>query len=479
MDVDSIAPGLDFVRVLEDQVDKCDVFLAVVGPRWLIAQNERGEPRLNDPNDFVRIEIESGLKLDKRIIPVLVNNATMPSADQLPTSMQPFARRNAIRLTHERFNADADGLINAIKNVLVEAEQARAALTDAERRAAEIAVREARQKARREAWSSLRSGFGLGSRSSASISTQDNAEAQSLLHSQEEIEAGTINGTGPPNQNADAMAGAQAGEPPSKWRKRVLVASVVAVLGAVAFFGWQEIENARLEKEAAEQRAEEVRRAAEEEAKAREAAEAERQRTAARETDADRKHGEAKVHYDQGKTYSVKKDYDRAIAQFTKAIALDPTFVEAYRRRGDIYEDKKDYDLAIADYTKAIELDPKHVRTYGDRGISYNYKGEKDRAIADFTKAIALDPKEHMHYLIRGQLYLDKEDYDSAIADYTKLIELDRESGEKDATSYNIRAEVYEKAGRIERAIADYRKALEIEPLNQNAKAGLKRLGAR
>ncbi|MET0688318.1 MAG: toll/interleukin-1 receptor domain-containing protein [Methyloceanibacter sp.] len=97
--IDNIEPGLDFVRVLEDQVDRCDVLLAVIGPNWLTAKDENGERRLDNPNDFVRIEIESGLKLGKRIVPVLVNNAEMPRSEHLPESMRPLARRNAVRLT--------------------------------------------------------------------------------------------------------------------------------------------------------------------------------------------------------------------------------------------------------------------------------------------------------------------------------------------------------------------------------------------
>src|SRR5262245_44188763 len=105
MDIDSIEPGLDFVRVLEDKVDGCDIFLVVIGPHWLEAKDSQGSRRLDNPNDFVRIEIESGLKHGKRIIPVLVNSAEMPGAEHLPESLKPLARRHAVRLTHERFKA--------------------------------------------------------------------------------------------------------------------------------------------------------------------------------------------------------------------------------------------------------------------------------------------------------------------------------------------------------------------------------------
>src|SRR5271156_2027182 len=74
IDVDNIPPGEDFVRVLEAQVAQCDALLAVIGKGWLEATDERGGRRLDNPNDFLRIEIESALRLNKRVIPVLVHD---------------------------------------------------------------------------------------------------------------------------------------------------------------------------------------------------------------------------------------------------------------------------------------------------------------------------------------------------------------------------------------------------------------------
>src|SRR5215831_14080713 len=105
MDVDNIAPGLDFVRVLEDQVAKCDVLLAIIGKGWIDAGDATGARRLDNPEDFVRIEIDSALKQDKRVIPVLVGDAHMPRPEELPEAIRPLARRNAVRLSHERFIA--------------------------------------------------------------------------------------------------------------------------------------------------------------------------------------------------------------------------------------------------------------------------------------------------------------------------------------------------------------------------------------
>jgi len=135
IDVDSIPPGRDFVRVLEEQVAQCDVLIAVIGKGWLDARDEQGVRRLDNPDDFVRIEIESALKLDKVVIPVLVQDARMPRADELPDALKPLARRNAVRLTHERFKAETQALTKAIQQLLDEVATQRGARAEAMRKA--------------------------------------------------------------------------------------------------------------------------------------------------------------------------------------------------------------------------------------------------------------------------------------------------------------------------------------------------------
>ena len=120
MDVDSIAPGLDFSKVLDEKINQCDVVLSIIGRRWLDAEDERGERRLDNPNDFVRIELEAALRQEKRVIPVLVDGAEMPRLHDLPESLQSFSLRNAVRLTHDRFKADTAGLIRALKVAIAE-----------------------------------------------------------------------------------------------------------------------------------------------------------------------------------------------------------------------------------------------------------------------------------------------------------------------------------------------------------------------
>ena len=114
IDVDNIAPGRDFTEELAIRVQQCDVFLAVVGKRWADVVDADGSRRLDNPNDWVRVEIESAQRLGKYIIPVLVDGAQMPRPEKLPDALQPFARHNAARLTHERFRADVQALVVAI-----------------------------------------------------------------------------------------------------------------------------------------------------------------------------------------------------------------------------------------------------------------------------------------------------------------------------------------------------------------------------
>ena len=126
MDVEGIKAGEDFARVLEKQVSECDVMLALIGRSWLKVTDKSGRRRLDNERDFVRIEIESALKLGKWVIPVLLHKeAEIPSADDLPQSLQSLTLRTAVTLTQQRFRADAQGLITEVERALAEVEQAR------------------------------------------------------------------------------------------------------------------------------------------------------------------------------------------------------------------------------------------------------------------------------------------------------------------------------------------------------------------
>jgi len=114
MDVAGIEPGRDFRRVIEQQVASCGVLLALIGKDWLTAADEHGRRRLDDVADFVRLETASALKRDIPVIPVLVRDAAMPRAEQLPDELKDLAYRNGVELTHARWASDVKLLIAAL-----------------------------------------------------------------------------------------------------------------------------------------------------------------------------------------------------------------------------------------------------------------------------------------------------------------------------------------------------------------------------
>lgn len=120
-DVDSIDLGDDFVEVISGAVGSCDVLLALIGDQWLTITDEGGRRRLEDPNDFVRLEIEAALARNVRLIPILVDGAKMPRADELPASLAALARRQALELSPTRFDFDTSRLLKVLDKTLDEA----------------------------------------------------------------------------------------------------------------------------------------------------------------------------------------------------------------------------------------------------------------------------------------------------------------------------------------------------------------------
>ena len=170
---------------------------------------------------------------------------------------------------------------------------------------------------------------------------------------------------------------------------------------------------------------------------------------------------DAIAYYNRGNAKDDKGDLDGAIADYNRAIELDPKLAIAYNNRGNAEKAKGDLSGAIADYNRAIELDPKHASAYYNRGNVKDARGDLDGAIADFNLAIELDPKDADAYTNRGRCKEAKGDLDTAIADYNRAIELDP----KFAIAYNNRGNAKKKAkGDLDGAIADYNRAIELNP---------------
>jgi hypothetical protein len=118
IDVDAIELGVDFAEEISRAVAACQVLLAIIGPTWLTAADERGGRRLDDPDDIVRLEIEAALTRGVRVIPILADDAIMPGRQDLPESLAGLARRNALVIRHESFRSDAGRLVTAIERIL-------------------------------------------------------------------------------------------------------------------------------------------------------------------------------------------------------------------------------------------------------------------------------------------------------------------------------------------------------------------------
>ena len=119
MDVDTIGPGADFERVIETAISDCAVMIVLIGKRWMEGDSS-GTQRLNNPKDYVRMELSAALQRDIRVIPVLVDGMNMPPEEVLPPSLQPITRRNALEISNTRFDFDVDRLITAVSRALEE-----------------------------------------------------------------------------------------------------------------------------------------------------------------------------------------------------------------------------------------------------------------------------------------------------------------------------------------------------------------------
>jgi hypothetical protein len=118
MDVD-IAPGVDFVSRITQAVGACHVLLVVIGPRWTTIGGGARVPRLAEPGDFVRLEVEEGLRrAGVTVIPLLVGGARMPEPAELPPPLRPLSRRNALELSDSRWRYDVDRLLAALERLL-------------------------------------------------------------------------------------------------------------------------------------------------------------------------------------------------------------------------------------------------------------------------------------------------------------------------------------------------------------------------
>jgi tetratricopeptide (TPR) repeat protein len=162
----------------------------------------------------------------------------------------------------------------------------------------------------------------------------------------------------------------------------------------------------------------------------------------------------------RGKDLFAEGKFNKAIAEFDKALAINRDLSEAYFLRAYSYVEIGEYDMAIVDLTQAIRIDPNFSNAYSERGFAYYHKGNYDDALEDYNSAIRTNPNNSVAYNNRGSWYsMIMENYDRAIADYNQAIRLN--SNYKNA--YSNRGDVYIQTGNYDLAISDFNQALEID----------------
>jgi tetratricopeptide (TPR) repeat protein len=177
------------------------------------------------------------------------------------------------------------------------------------------------------------------------------------------------------------------------------------------------------------------------------------------------------AHLNLGNALRDKGRLDEAVAEYRKAIALDPNDTRAHSNLGWVLQCQKKWDEAIAACRRAIELDPKDAIPHDILGIALMKKGQLDEAVAAYRKAIELDPKVIGPPRNLGDALGRQQKWNEAIAAYRQAIALDP----KDAYAHNILGIVLEGEGQRDEAIACYRKAIQIDPKFVRAHNGLGR----
>ncbi|MGO8955161.1 MAG: tetratricopeptide repeat protein [Rhodomicrobium sp.] len=248
---------------MEKRLSACKVMVCLIGPGWLDARNEGGARRLDDLKDWVRLEIERALARGLTVIPVLVEGAYMPKAEDLPDTLKPLVDRHAVSITTNSFRSGMAGLTRDIRAIAGGAP-----------------------------WRWIGAGAGASALAAAAVLALSPHDAMPT-----------------PTPLPRETPGSKAGDAPGDEKVEIVVQDV-----------------GPLPEPGLNTPAEQSRKL------------------------------EKWQLFMNGEFHSKMQDHDHAIADFTKAIELDPNYAEAYQKRGDAYKAKGNTLRASADYKRAKEL---------------------------------------------------------------------------------------------------------------------------
>ena len=164
------------------------------------------------------------------------------------------------------------------------------------------------------------------------------------------------------------------------------------------------------------------------------------------------------AYLNRGVAFGDRREFDRAIADFTTALSYDPRSVDAYLNRGMAHVARAEYDKALADYDAALTIKPDFADAFINRGSVFLRKKDFDRAIVDYDRAIELQPVLSAAYLNRALAYEEKGAVDLAIKDYGSALQITPDF----VNAYLKRADLHMKKGAIERAVVDYQNACKL-----------------
>jgi tetratricopeptide (TPR) repeat protein len=170
-------------------------------------------------------------------------------------------------------------------------------------------------------------------------------------------------------------------------------------------------------------------------------------------------------YFERANDYANQGANDSAIADYTRAIELDPDFADAYYNRGNSYSNLDKPEEAIADYTHVVELKPDYLNAYYNRGNAYRVLEEHNKAIEDYNRVLEIEPGYVRAYNNRGFSYIALGQYQNALADFNKAIELTPDF----ANPYWGLGDVYYDLGRLDEALTNYQRYLDLSGDSGNA----------
>ena len=508
MDVTDLHAGADYRSAIERATNDCDVFLAVIGNDWLTCKNPGGTRRLDDAEDLVRLEVAAALRLKKLVVPVLVENASMPQAKDLPSDIAALAGRQSVELRHTHWDRDFDELVEGLASAptgkkrrsffLLPATVGAAALMAfllwwspwSPSRCAQACVlvadfsgpqdgppysltnrvlRSLEQAARGEDFDIVPLNRIINQKQGSAVARKEGTKrnARMVIWGWYDVTTSTV----------DVHATFEVLTPPKYMPALGPVPQSGARTHDVTELDWtvdrSELESVSLQPRLARQltyftlvTVGMIRYGADDWEGAIQKFSRALDQLAGQAPTVD----QSVVYYKRGLSYGAQGDRVRARADYDRSIEINPTYLDAYLGRGVQHLQQGAFDSALTDFDQAITLDSSNALAYNNRAAAYLGKKEFQRAIDNYSRAVRLksDPS---FYRGRARAYLANQQYTLAIVDYDSALTLTpdesvyyAEGGFDAAQALYERGGIYSAKRDYANAIADYGRAIKRKP---------------